>query len=138
MAESVTRVLEKHEIPYMITLGTLLGAIRHGGFIPWDTDFDLHMFDETYDDGIEVLRENLPESLFLEDERSEPLYFHGWAHVKDTKSELINERYPQDNVYSHHGLSLDLYRLHKTMKKDVMDYINSENKKYILRRYNKG
>ena len=54
MAKSICGILENNEIPYMITLGTLLGAVRHGGFIPWDTDFDLHLFDESYDVKLDV------------------------------------------------------------------------------------
>ena len=44
VAKSVIAVLEKHDIPYSLAYGTLLGAVRHQGFIPWDDDFDLWLF----------------------------------------------------------------------------------------------
>ena len=46
MAVVIRDILEAHQIPYFITYGTLLGAVRHKGFIPWDDDFDLYLFDE--------------------------------------------------------------------------------------------
>ena len=83
MGKTVCNLLEENGVPYMIAFGTLLGAVRHEGFIPWDDDFDLFLFDDSYGKAIEVLRDNLPDDMFLEDENSEPLYFHAWAHVKD-------------------------------------------------------
>ena len=98
MGVNITKILEKHNIPYMLAFGTLLGAVRHQGFIPWDDDFDLYLFDDTYDEAVEYLREELPENLFLEDAKSEPLYFHSWVHVKDLNSIAYSKAFPHDNV----------------------------------------
>lgn len=138
MAKKVTGILSENNIPYMITFGTLLGAVREGGFIPWDDDFDLHLFDDTYDEAIELLRHELSEDMFLEDKKSEPLFFHGWARVKDENSIVKNVLFPQDNVYAHKGINLDLYRLDRVKKSQVMKYINDENFNYITRRKEKG
>ena len=138
MAKSICSILEKNDIPYMLAVGTLLGAVRHQGFIPWDDDFDIFIFDDVYEDAIKCLRKELPSNLFLEDDLSEPLYFHAWAHVKDLCSEVENEAYPHDGVYAHKGLSIDLYRAKRMEKKDLSDYINEQNKIYIERRKSKG
>ena len=110
MAKAVIAVLEKHDIPYSLAYGTLLGAVRHQGFIPWDDDFDLWLFEDSYDEAMEYLRNELPDDMFLEDEKSEPIYFHGWAHVKDLNSVATHALYPQDDAYAHKGLHIDLYR----------------------------
>ena len=137
MAVAIRDILEKYNIPYMIAYGTLLGAIRHEGFIPWDDDFDFYLFDDTYDLAIEYLRKELLDNYFVEDESVEPLYFHGWAHVKDLYSVTECKEFPQDSLYSHKGISVDLYRT-KLMPLNELDYfLNNENRAYIDRRKNK-
>ena len=57
--QEVDRICRKHEINYWMDGGTLLGAARHGGFIPWDEDFDLMMFRPDYNRFYEVVEEEL-------------------------------------------------------------------------------
>ena len=131
-------ILEKNDIPYIISYGTLLGAVRHNGFIPWDDDFDFYLFSETYDTAISVLKKELPDSIFIEDDQTEPLYFHGWAHAKDLHSEVKSELYPQDNIYSHHGISIDLYKATRIHYKDLEQYQQQEKVLYLKRKRDKG
>ncbi len=116
MAVAIRNVLEKYGVPYMITYGTLLGAVRHKGFIPWDDDFDFYIISEQYDEVVDCLRKELPPDIFIEDGKSEPLYFHGWAHAKDVGTEAECVLFPQDNFYAHHGVCVDLYRAFRIKK----------------------
>ncbi len=59
--EDIDRVCKKHNIEYFAIAGTLLGAIRHGGFIPWDDDLDIVMKREDYDKFSRVAQEELRE-----------------------------------------------------------------------------
>ena len=138
MAKTIAKILEKHSIPYEISFGTLLGAVRHNGFIPWDDDFDFFLFEDTYQKAMEVLEKELPEDMFLENSKSEPKYFHDWAHVKDTNSICSCQQFPQDELYSHHGLSVDLYKITKIKTQDFAEFRYQNALAYIDRRMKLG
>ena len=138
MGVTIAQILEKNNIDYMLSFGTLLGAVRHGDFVPWDDDFDLWIFDDNYAKAIQVLRKELPSNMFLEDEESEPKYFHAWAHVKDIKTIVENILFIQDTEYKHKGLSIDLYRIKKMNSSELEKYIYEEKIKYFNRRVSIG
>ena len=73
----IDKICEKHKLRYYLDYGTLLGAVRHKGFIPWDDDIDIMMFRHDYEIFSEVAQAELPEELrfrFLgEDERNNEL-----------------------------------------------------------------
>jgi lipopolysaccharide cholinephosphotransferase len=134
MAKAIRNVLEKNDIPYFITYGTLLGAVRHKGFIPWDDDFDFYLFDDSYDKALQVLREELTPDMFVEYFDSEPLYFHDWAHVKDLNTVATCVLFPQDGHYAHKGISIDLYKTTLIKEEDEKCFKLVEHLKYLNRR----
>ena len=138
MAKRIKGILEDANIPYFITYGTLLGAVRHKGFIPWDDDFDIYLFDDSYDQAMDILKEKLPDDMFLETPESEPLYFHGWAHVKDLNSITTCDLFPQDNLYAHKGISIDLYRTKLIPENKEKLYRAEQHLAYFKRRYGHG
>lgn len=138
IAVAARDVLEGHDIPYMIAYGTLLGAVRHGGFVPWDADLDFFLFDDTYDSAIDLLRGELPDGMFLEDATTEPKYFHAWAHIKDLRSECTGRNNPPGDSYEHRGIQMDLYRSKRLKRGELDAYLIQENHAYIQRRKDVG
>ncbi len=58
-------ICDRNDIQYFAAYGTLLGAVRHGGFIPWDDDIDLHVKREDYEKLARVLPQQLPDGFFM-------------------------------------------------------------------------
>lgn len=67
----VARVCEKHQIEWFVDCGTLLGAVRHGGFIPWDDDLDICMMRDEYNRFNKIARKELPEGYVVMDYHDE-------------------------------------------------------------------
>ncbi len=70
-----------HDIAYFLDSGTALGAVRHGGFIPWDDDVDLGMLREDYDRFIELAAEELPEGYSLHTYENTPGFAGMFAKI---------------------------------------------------------
>lgn len=66
------RVCRKNGLTYWIDFGTLLGAVRHGGFIPWDDDIDLSMPPEDFRRFKEIAQQELSDDFVLQTELTEP------------------------------------------------------------------
>jgi len=67
MLKEIDRICRTHDIQYMLDSGTLLGAVRHKGFIPWDDDVDVVFTRENYEQFARVVRKELPQGMeFLE------------------------------------------------------------------------
>ena len=84
----VTRVLEELKIPYFMQGGTMLGAIRHGGFIPWDDDVDLGIPRVDYDRLLKEVSARLPENLELRTYDDETDHHYYFARIVDKRYQI--------------------------------------------------
>ena len=107
----VDGICRKHKISYWLSSGTLLGAVRHGGFVPWDDDLDIEMLREDYLKLIPILKKELPNNLILQDGEVEEKYPYLFVKVRD-KNSLIKE----SNGYQlkNEGLFIDIFPLEKS------------------------
>ena len=111
IACTTAEIFEDAGITYALAWGTLLGAVRHKGFIPWDDDFDFWVDDTQYEDALAILRERLPENLIVHDKNNDPCFWSTWAHVRDLRSRVIYQQHKTDTLHRFHGLCIDLFHL---------------------------
>jgi lipopolysaccharide cholinephosphotransferase len=107
--KEVKRICEKHSIDYFLCFGTLLGAVRHQGFIPWDDDIDIAM---TYNNLIkfrEVCKTELDSNFFLQNENTEPNSGLTFDKVRMNNTTLIAKNMASRDM--HHGIDIDIYPL---------------------------
>lgn len=81
IAREIKRLCHKHHIKYFIIAGTLLGAVRHGGFIPWDDDMDIGMLREDYEKFLKVAKTELGEDFFLQTPETDKSYGLPFAKI---------------------------------------------------------
>ena len=108
----IDKICQRHQIPYWLSSGTLLGAIRHNGFIPWDDDLDIEMMQADYLQLMAILPQELPEWLALQTHDTDPNYFYYYAKVRDRRS-LIKEENNYDRIWKERGIYVDIFPLEK-------------------------
>lgn len=107
IVKELDRICRKHGIPYFLYGGTLLGAIRHNGFIPWDDDLDVGMLRKDYLKLIKILPDELPEHIVLQTNDTDKNYFYFFAKLRDKRSFLDEGNY--DRVFKERGIYIDIF-----------------------------
>ncbi|WP_312654561.1 LicD family protein [Proteiniclasticum sp.] len=101
------KICKKNNINYQLFAGTLLGAIRHNGFIPWDDDIDVCMLREEYDRFLQVAKKDLSEDYFLQTYDSDNKYFYQFAKIRKNKTIFMQSILEEVNM--HHGIFIDIF-----------------------------
>lgn len=107
--KEVDRICRKHDIKYFLVDGTLLGAIRHEGFIPWDDDIDIGMLREDFEKFKLVALNELNENYFLQTIETDKKYdkLNIPMKVRHNKSKIIERE--QKFCEYHSGLFIDIF-----------------------------
>ena len=104
----VDRICRKNDIKYSLDGGTLLGAIRHKGFVPWDDDGDVIFTREEYEKFYEACKTDLDKDhFFLQDYRTDPGYRWGYAKMRLLGTDVVRKGH--ENLTFKSGVCIDVF-----------------------------
>lgn len=113
-------ICKKHDIDYWLDYGTLLGAIRHKGFIPWDTDMDVGMLRPDYELFQKIGVAELPPDILFQYPETDPATVQwSWldqARLVDAYSRSVAKKNYPPNLMQFGGLHLDIFIYDKDVK----------------------
>ena len=112
IVRQVIEICAKYNLKYYMLGGTMLGAIRHKGFIPWDDDIDLGMPREDYERFLEVAQLELEPNLKLVNYKTDPNYHYYITRILDTETKVEEERIGNENRYT--NASIDIFPIDGT------------------------
>lgn len=106
IAKELKRICEKNDIRYFLMWGSLLGAVRNGGFIPWDDDMDFGMFRNDYEKFIEACKKDLDPRFFLQTWDTDPNYPMHYAKLRLQGTHFIETF--SEKVSMNNGIFIDI------------------------------
>lgn len=134
-------ICEENNLTYFLDSGSLLGAIRHKGFIPWDDDLDVVMPRKDYEKFKKIAIDLLPDEYFLQCKDTVPKFKNNMVRIVDRKSTAIAKGKEIEDYKWHMGLFFDIFPMDQTnhpkryrfLKKFFYYKYKNEVKRFIIR-----
>lgn len=122
--QELKRVCDEHHLTYYLAFGTLLGAVRHHGFIPWDDDIDTGMPWNDYKKLEALFKEGtFHEKFFLQTSNTDPDSGATYYKLRMNETTFIVE--PQSHRDMHHGINIDIYPLYNVANNKLLREIQA-------------
>lgn len=132
-------VCKKLNIEYRLDSGNVLGAVRHGGFIPWDDDVDIVILRKDCPKLCKYLLENPHPQYVLQYHKTDPGYCGFWPVLRDLKSEYIQNS-DVHNARKYRGLQVDIFPLEEGLTPffiKISGHITYLNEKHFVLKHKK-
>jgi lipopolysaccharide cholinephosphotransferase len=122
------RVCEKHHIKYFLSDGTLIGAVRHRGFIPWDDDIDIGMLRDEYEKFCSICKTELSDEYFLQTMETDPGFVGLYAKLLLGNTVWIEQ--VDKNCDKQFGVNIDIFPYDVISKNKIKQFF--QNKLFVL------
>lgn len=110
LAKKLLEVCERHNLKIWATGGTLLGAVRHKGFIPWDDDMDFCMMRDDFDKLIDIGPQEFKEPYFFQSFYTDEHFWGGMAKIRRSNTAMIETDYKNHKDFNR-GIFIDIFIL---------------------------
>lgn len=121
IAEYFDNFCKENGIVYYLMGGTALGAMRHGGFIPWDDDFDVFMDSENYNKLLEIVDTKLDKDRFYFQREDTPEWGLYFSKIRMNGTTFIEK--DLKDIDMHHGIYIDIMCLNNTSQSKFIRYV---------------
>lgn len=108
-----SRICKKHDLRYQLFWGTLLGCVRHKGFIPWDDDIGVCMPRVDYERFINICETELDSKYFLQTCQTDPRYYLWFGKLRKNNTTFIQRIFKDMDM--HHGISISIIPMDNVM-----------------------
>lgn len=105
--DEFVKICDKHGLKYYLMWGTLLGAVRHQGFIPWDDDIDVCMTRKEYKQFLKIAPKELDSKFFLQTNKTDKYHPVSFAKIRLNNTAFYSEN--DNNHKRHHGIFIDIF-----------------------------
>ena len=116
--KEIKRICEKYNLTYYLSSGSLLGAIRHGGFIPWDDDIDVEMPLQDYRKFLKIWNTELDKKFFLQNFSTDYNDNQGFTKIRMNNTTFMPVHHTKH--YIHHGFWVDIFPVIRVPKNEKL------------------
>jgi len=103
------KICKKYNLTYWLDYGTLLGAVRHKGFIPWDDDLDVAMPRDDYNKFLKIAKHELGDKYFLQNKDTDKNIYIHFSKIRDLNSLYIEKNEKSKDVKYSQGIYIDIF-----------------------------
>lgn len=114
--DEINRICMQNDINYFLMGGSMLGAVRHKGFIPWDDDIDIAMPRKDYNKFIKICQTELNPKYYLHCYETDRKYYLPFAKIRKNDTIFLEEAVK--DVDTHHGIFVDIFPFENAKKAD--------------------
>ena len=129
LLDEFVRICDKNNLDYFLYGGTLLGAVRHKGFIPWDDDLDVAMLRKDYEKFLEIAPTELKDKFIIDNYHTNKNCYLNFTKIRNKKTLFVQNF--QQNYDGEKGIWIDVFPLDGINKLSIFQILRIKTVKYI-------